>query len=134
VRVDVIGTASNYYSDVARTAVVGKATDEQLRTWANMVEARKVALDAMRAGTSTHAMYQRYAEQMERWNLPPIKFLGHGLGLTLHEEPYIGPYSDIELRPGMVMCLEPLCWYPNRWGVQLEDEVIVTEDGYELIT
>lgn len=134
VRVDVIGTGGNYYSDVARTAVVGRATDEQLQAWAYMVEARKVALDAMRPGESTRAMYQRYAEQMERWGLPPIKFLGHGLGLTLHEEPYIGPYTDIRLKPGMVMCIEPLCWYPDRWGVQYEDEVILTEDGYELIT
>jgi Xaa-Pro dipeptidase len=134
VRVDVIGTGDNYYSDVARTAVIGRATDEQLRAWSYLVEARKVALDAMRPGASTRAMYRRYAEQMERWNLPPIKFLGHGLGLTLHEEPYIGPYTDIQLQPGMVMCIEPLCWYPERWGVQLEDEVILTEDGYELIT
>src|SRR5579883_1186012 len=134
VRVDVIGTGDNYYSDVARTAVIGRATDEQLRAWSHLVEARKVALAALRPGASTRAMYQRYAEQMERWNLPPIKFLGHGLGLTLHEEPYIGPYTDIQLRPGMVMCIEPLCWYPEHWGVQLEDEVILTGDGYELIT
>lgn len=134
IRVDVIGTGGNYYSDVARTAVVGRATEEQRQAWAYMVEARKVALDAMRPGASTQAMYRRYAEQMERWHLPPIKFLGHGLGLTLHEEPYIGPYTDIALEPNMVMCIEPLCWYPNAWGVQLEDEIIITADGYESIT
>jgi Xaa-Pro dipeptidase len=134
VRVDVIGTGQHYYSDVARTAVVGKASDEQLRAWSYMVEARKVALEAIRPGQSTREMYQRYAGQMEGWGLPPIKFLGHGLGLTLHEEPYIGPYTDIRLQPGMVLCIEPLCWYPDRWGVQYEDELIVTEDGYELIT
>ena len=134
VRVDVIGTGGNYYSDVARTAVVGRATHEQLQAWAYMVEARDVALDAMRPGASTQAIYRRYAEQMDRWGLPPIKFLGHGLGLTLHEEPYIGPYTDIALQPNMVMCVEPLCWYPNAWGVQLEDEIIITEDGCESIT
>jgi Xaa-Pro dipeptidase len=134
VRIDVIGTGQFYYSDVARTAVVGKASEEQLRTWSHMVEARKAALDGIRPGQSTRALYQRYAAQMERWGLPPIKFLGHGLGLTLHEEPYLGPYTDITLQPGMVLCIEPLCWYPDRWGVQYEDELIVTEDGYELIT
>jgi Xaa-Pro dipeptidase len=34
----------------------------------------------------------------------------------------------------MVMCIEPLCWYPNKWGLQLEDEIIITDDGYEIIT
>lgn len=134
VRVDVIGTGANYYSDVARTAVVGRPTDEQRRIWSRMVEARRVALDAIKPGASTRAIYERYAAQMQRWGLPPISFLGHGLGLTLHEEPYLGPYTDIALAPGMVLCIEPLCWFPDRWGVQLEDELIVTEDGYELIT
>lgn len=134
IRVDVIGTGDNYYSDVARTAVVGEPTPQQSRAYKRMVEARKTALEAIRPGASTRAIYERYAQQMEVWGLPPIKFLGHGLGLTLHEEPYLGPYTDIELQAGMVLCIEPLCWYPNEWGVQLEDELIVTEDGYELIT
>lgn len=134
VRVDVIGTGGNYYSDVARTAVIGEPTDEQKQVWAHLVEARKVALDAMRPGAPTRPMYERYAQQMDEWGLPPIKFLGHGLGLGLHEEPYIGPYTNIELQSGMVMCIEPLCWYPNKWGLQLEDEIIITDDGYEIIT
>lgn len=134
IRVDVIGTGGNYYSDVARNAVVGTPTDEQKKVWSHMVEARKLALDAMRPGAMTRPMYEQYALKMDEWGLPPIKFLGHGLGLSLHEEPYIGPYTDIALQPGMVMCIEPLCWYPNRWGLQLEDELIITEDGFEIIT
>lgn len=134
VRVDVIGTGGNYYSDVARSAVVGKATAAQHKVWGQLNEARAVALDALRPGASPRAMYERYAAQMELWGLPPIAFLGHGLGLTLHEEPYINPYSDVPLQAGMVLCIEPLCWYPNRWGLQLEDEIIITTDGYALIT
>lgn len=134
IRVDVIGTGGNYYSDVARTAVIGEALPEQRKAWRHLVEARNMALEAMRPGASPRAMYQRYAEHMERCGLPPIKFLGHGLGLTLHEEPYIGPYRDTALQPGMVLCIEPLSWYPNLWGVQLEDTIVITEDGYEIIT
>jgi Xaa-Pro dipeptidase len=134
IRIDVIGTGGNYYSDVARTAVIGEATPVQRKAWAHLVEARRVALEAMRPGASPRAMYQQYAKYMERSGLPTIKFLGHGLGLTLHEEPYIGPYRDSALQSGMVLCIEPLCWYPDQWGVQLEDEIIVTENGYEIIT
>jgi Xaa-Pro aminopeptidase len=53
----------------------------------------------------------------------------------LHEEPYLNRYSDSELKAGMVLAIEPYLMLPEKnWGFQLEDEVIVTESGYELIT
>jgi Xaa-Pro aminopeptidase len=67
--------------------------------------------------------------------LEPINFVGHGLGLTLHEEPYINKFSDTLLEPGMVLCIEPYYMMVDQnMGFQIEDEIIVTENGYELIT
>ncbi|MGH2734909.1 MAG: M24 family metallopeptidase, partial [Actinomycetota bacterium] len=61
-------------------------------------------------------------------------FLGHGLGVTLHEEPFLSAIHDVRLEPGMVMCVEPLCLLEGRFGMQIEDEVLVTESGCEPIT
>lgn len=130
-RTDVIGTIGYYYSDIARTAKLGQPTAEQAAVWSKLVDARNQALALIKPGASSLAIYQAYVEQMQRWNLPPLHFLGHGLGLSLHEEPYVNRYSDIKLQAGMVLAVEPLVWIADQWGMQLEEAVLVTEDGCE---
>ena len=134
IRVDVIGTMNNYYSDVARTAVAGEPTEEQTQIWTLLRELRDRAVDAMKPGRSTSEIYRIYQEAMDRAGLPKYHFLGHGLGVTLHEEPFLSAIHDVTLEPGMVMCVEPLCLFENRFGMQLEDEVLITNDGCEPIT
>ena len=71
---------------------------------------------------------------MDAADLPPYHFVGHGLGITLHEDPFVNALKPIALEPGMVLCIEPLTLLEGRFGVQIEDEVLITADGYELIT
>lgn len=71
---------------------------------------------------------------MERAGLPAYHFLGHGLGLTLHEGPFIDKRSSTSLVEGMVLCIEPLTFVDGEFGIQIEDEVIVTADGCQPIT
>ena len=54
---------------------------------------------------------------------------GHGIGLSVHEEPYIVAGNDLPLKPGMAFSIEPGIYLPGRWGARIEDIVIVTEDG-----
>jgi Xaa-Pro aminopeptidase len=133
VRTDIFLKIRGYQSDVARTAVVGTPTKEQRDIWAKLIEARALILDMIRPGASTGEIYRVYREFFERAKLKPTNFVGHGLGITLHEEPYISRYHDTELRPGMVLAIEPMHFVPGE-GYQVEDEVVVTEDGYNLIT
>lgn len=134
IRLDVIGTMSNYYSDVARTAVAGEPTSEQRRIWTLLTDVKSRAVDAMRPGVLTSEVYKLYADAMDEAGLPRYHFLGHGLGVTLHEEPFLSAIHDVRLEPGMVMCVEPLCLLEGRFGMQIEDEVLVTESGCEPIT
>lgn len=60
--------------------------------------------------------------------------MGHGLGLTLHEEPYINPYKNTVLQENMVLCVEPIHVIQGDCGYQLENEVLVTADGHRMIT
>lgn len=134
-RLDIFGSFKGYLSDVARTGVVGAPEVAQVKIWTQFLELRQIALEMVRPGASTRSIYNAYAKNMKDFGYEPINFLGHGIGLTLHEEPYIDRYGDSELQAGMVLAIEPYLMLPERnWGFQLEDEVVVTEDGYELIT
>lgn len=133
-RVDVFASIDGYMSDIARTTVVGKATSEQTRIWQILVDAQTFLLDRIRPGASTAAIWRAYLDFFQTRGLEPaINFVGHGLGLTLHEEPYISRYHDNVLEQGMVLAIEPVFFTPDM-GFHLEDEVIVTADGYELIS
>jgi Xaa-Pro dipeptidase len=134
VRLDLIGTKRNYYCDVARTAVVGTPSEEHERIYRLLAEVHELALEAIRPGVESADVFAIYRRAMEHAKLPPYHFVGHGLGLTLHEEPFIHARTSVPLREGMVLCIEPLTMIDGRFGVQIEDEIVVTADGCEPIT
>ena len=133
VRMDVLAKDDGYLSDVARTAVVGDPTRTQRDTWAKLVEARSLLLDRIKPGVSTQSIFRFYQEYFEKVGLKPISFVGHGLGLSVHEGPYISRHHTGELRPGMVIALEPL-YLASGEGYHVEDTIVVTEHGHELVT
>lgn len=134
VRLDVIGTSNGYHCDVARTAVVGEPSDEVVRVYELLASVHERALEAVRPGVQSADVYRIYRDAMEAAKLPPYHFVGHGLGITLHEEPFVHARTSVPLEPGMVLCIEPLTMIAGEFGVQIEDELIVTGDGCELIT
>lgn len=134
VRLDVIGTSNGYHCDVARTAVVGEPSAEVSRVYELLASVHERALEAVRPGVQSEDVYRIYRDAMERAQLPPYHFVGHGLGITLHEEPFVHAKTSVALEPGMVLCIEPLTMIAGEFGVQIEDELVVTPDGCELIT
>jgi Xaa-Pro aminopeptidase len=134
VRTDVIGTSGHYYSDVARTAVVGEPSAEQRKIYGLLFDVHRRCLEAIRPGAISSDIYAIYQDAMAAAGLPAYHFVGHGLGVTLHEEPFINALQSVTLQEGMVLCIEPLTSIPGRFGMQIEDEVLVTRDGCELIT
>jgi Xaa-Pro aminopeptidase len=131
VRIDIIGTKAHYHSDVARTAVVGEPTADQQRVYALLYGVHRRCLEALRPGVLSSEVYRIYREAMDEAGLPPYHFVGHGLGITLHEEPFINELKSIPLEEGMVLCIEPLTLIEGHYGMQIEDEVLITADGYE---
>jgi Xaa-Pro dipeptidase len=134
VRLDIIGTSDHYHSDVARTAVVGEPTDEQKRIYDLLMRVHEQALEALRPGALSSDIYAIYREAMEEAGLPPYHFVGHGLGITLHEEPFVNQLKSVPLEEGMVLCIEPLTLLEGRFGMQIEDEILITPSGYEPLT
>lgn len=134
VRVDMIGTKNNYYVDCCRTAVVGNPEERHVKAYRRLVEAHDEAIARIAPGVDTKSVYDEYAARFRSWGMEPISFIGHGLGLTLHEEPYINTYKNTILRENMVLCVEPIYVVDGDCGYQLENEVLVTAGGRELLT
>ena len=133
IRTEIFGLQAGYHAGVCRTAMVGEPADEPRRIWQVLIECRDLVLERIRPGASTAAIYHRFCDAFARTGFPPISFVGHGIGVFLHEEPYIGRYGDARLEAGMVLGIEPLVYAPGL-GLQNKDMVLVTDDGCELLS
>jgi Xaa-Pro aminopeptidase len=134
-RVEIFPIIAGYHAGVCRTAVVETAPPEAERIWANLTACKHMLLDTIKPGASSRAIYERYLAKTEELNLPRISFVGHGIGLHLHEDPYLGPTADQPLEPGMVLGIEPLIYQTGfGFGMQNKDMVLVTEGGCELLS
>lgn len=135
VKTDFGGSLDGYLSDIARTSVMGRATDNQKRIHSGVTEVKNRIVDYIRPGmpASEVAMFGRkvYEELgLEyKWAI-----LGHGLGLGLHESPQIYPWVDTPIESGMVMMIETgYNDFPND-SVHVEDLILVTDDGAHYLT
>ena len=78
---------------------------------------------------------ETFLKKFSELNLPPISFVGHGIGLHLHEEPYLGGKGETLLESGMVLGVEPLVYGWGRgFGLQIKDMVLVTSEGCEVLS
>jgi Xaa-Pro aminopeptidase len=134
-RVEIFPMINGYHAGVCRTAAVGASPPEAERIWANLTACKYLLLDAIKPGASSRAIYELYLSKLSELNLPPISFIGHGIGLHLHEDPYLGPTDDQALEAGMVLGIEPLIYQTGfGFGMQNKDMVLVTENGCELLS
>jgi Xaa-Pro aminopeptidase len=134
VKVDVFCSLGGYLSDTGRAFVVGEASPEQQATWAAQQEALAAIHAAVRPGATTKDLWDTFIETFDRHDMKPaMRFLGHGLGLSFHEQPFIAAHVDTPLEAGMVMAVEPV-FRNGDIGYHLEDNLIVTDDGSENMT
>lgn len=125
-----------YSSDITRTYVYGTPHDEHRRIWAIEREAQQAAFDAVRPGVPCEAIDAAARRVLERAGLGPDYRLpglphrtGHGIGLSIHEGPYLVRGDATPLAPGMCFSNEPMIVLPDRFGIRLEDHFHVTETG-----
>lgn len=134
-RVEIFSVIDGYHAGVCRTARVAESPPHADEIWKNLVECKYLVLDMIKPGVSTRQVYEAFIEHLGKLNLPPISFVGHGIGLHLHEDPYLGVYSDEHLEAGMVLGIEPLVYDSGYgYGMQNKDIVLVTETGSELLS
>jgi Xaa-Pro dipeptidase len=134
IRMEIFGQKNGYLAGVCRTAVVRKPTAEQERIWSNLIECKYLVMDMIKPGARCKEIYQAFLTKFGELGFEPISFVGHGIGLFLHEEPYMGRYGDESLEAGMVGAFEPLVYIPGRMGLQNKDMFCVTNSGCELLS
>jgi Xaa-Pro aminopeptidase len=127
---------AGYCSDQTRTVWVGKPPGEALRVYAAVREAQQAAVDAVRPGRNVGEVDRAARKILQRHGLAAefSHSTGHGVGLEIHEMPRVARGQTEVLKPGMVITIEPGVYFPDRWGVRIEDMVVVTEHGCEVLT
>ncbi len=122
-----------YYSDSTRTYVLGEPDPEIASRYAELERAQAAAVAAVRPGATAESVDAAAREPLSRAGFGDnfIHRTGHGIGLSVHEEPYIMTGSDLVLEPGMAFSIEPGLYFGGEWGARIEDIVVVTEDGCE---
>lgn len=140
-RVEIFSVIAGYQAGVCRTAIVQRAPPHAESIWQNLVECKYLLMDMIKPGASCRAIYDAFIRHLSKLKLPPISFVGHGIGLHLHEDPYIGTtpeigkQGDAVLEAGMVLGVEPLCYQTGHgFGMQNKDMMLVTDTGCELLS
>ncbi len=135
IRIEVLGDIDNYRSNVTRTAVVGKPSERQKRIWTALIKARDDCKTMLKPGTAVADVYRNYVRICRENDIEPtLKFLGHGIGQTIHEEPYLTETKDIIFEPNITFTMEPLYMIPGEMGFHVEDMYVITKNGFDAIT
>lgn len=132
--VDIGGAVpSGYNSDSTRTYVVGTPDPVAADRIATLVRAQQAAVDAVRPGVTAAEVDAAARSVLTEAGLGEafLHRTGHGIGVSVHEEPYIAPGNDLVLREGMAFSIEPGIYLAGEWGARIEDIVVVTADGAE---
>ena len=141
VLVDTGARYKGYLSDITRTYIYGDATDNQKKIWTNEKAAQLAAFDAAQIGEPCGHIDDQVRVQLVKDGLGPDYDLpglphrtGHGIGLEIHEHPFILRGNEIPLQAGMTFSIEPMIVVPDQFGVRLEDHIYMTEKGPKWFT
>ncbi|WP_345451707.1 Xaa-Pro peptidase family protein [Deinococcus aluminii] len=136
VTIDFGARVNGYHSDMTRTVAVGTPSEELRRVYNAVLEAEEAAVAAVRPGAKTGELDALARGILEQHGLAEAfaHSLGHGVGLNIHEGPSLRKGSEDVLEPGMVVTVEPGAYLPGVGGVRIEDLVLVTEDGHEVLS
>lgn len=136
VTMDYGAVVNGYHSDMTRTVAVGAASDEQKKIYKIVFEAQLAVLRVLKNGVKcsdadkaardviTEAGYGEYFRHST----------GHGVGIEIHEKPFVSPKSTAMLRSGNVVTDEPGIYIPGKFGVRIEDMALITENGCKNLT
>jgi Xaa-Pro dipeptidase len=125
-----------YRSDITRTYFLGKADARKREMYNVVLEAQRRALAAIKPGAKGGKAHEAAAKYIDstKYKGKFIHGVGHSLGLATHDGSGLNPRIDVKLKPGMVFTVEPGVYVPGYGGVRIEDDIVVTKKGCELLT
>lgn len=136
VTVDMGARLNGYHSDMTRTVAIGTPSEEMRRVYNAVLEAEEAAVKAVKPGVRAADLDKLARDILTKHGLAEAfaHSLGHGVGLEVHEVPGLRGTSEDVLKPGMIITIEPGAYLPDVGGVRIEDLVLVTEDGYRVMS
>lgn len=134
--IDFGAVVNGYRSDMTRTFIFGQASAEQKHVYQLVQTAQQAAIDEVSEGVLGSHLYQQSANILlnSEYKQYAGEGLGHGVGLVLHELPFIGPDCHSPIEKGSVITIEPGIYIPGWGGVRIEDDVVLTDEGLKIIT
>ena len=134
--VDWGANVNGYLSDLCRMVITGDPEPKFVEIYEIVLRAQMAAIEQIRPGVEARAVDQVARSVIEAAGFGEFfqHGTGHCFGLEIHENPYISPSSDTILAPGMVLTIEPGIYLPKIAGVRIEDDVLVTDSGYEVLS
>lgn len=127
---------SGYCSDQTRTVWVGSVANDARPAYEAVREAQQAAIEAVRPGSTAGEVDSAARKVLQKAGFGRYftHSTGHGVGLEIHESPRVAQGQPDVLRPGMVITIEPGVYFPGKWGIRIEDMVVVTDGGCEVLT
>lgn len=136
VLVDAGAIVDEYYSDMTRTIVFGEPSERQRRIWGTVLEANRAAFNYVRPGVTCESVDEVARRIIEGAGFGKyfVHRLGHGIGLEVHEHPYLIRGNKLKLKAGMTFTIEPGIYIVGEIGVRIEDTVLCTDNGCVSLT
>lgn len=133
--IDSVVVGDGYMNDLTRTYCLGEPSAEARRAYETVREAQRAAIAAARPGVECRAVDRAAREVIDRAGFGDFftHRVGHGIGIECHEPPYLNGANTEKLRPGMMMTIEPGIYVPGQYGVRIEDDIVITDRGCDVI-
>jgi Xaa-Pro dipeptidase len=136
VLIDAWDKPDGYFYDITRSTFYGTPTDEYRKVWSIVLEAQSAAIEKAAPGVACFEVDAAARRVIEKSGYGEFftHRLGHGLGIDVHEPPYMVGHDRTVLEPGMTFTSEPGIYLPGRFGVRIEDDIVCTERGAESLS
>jgi Xaa-Pro dipeptidase len=124
-----------YCSDMTRTVYIGLPSTAEKNVYTHIQRVQEQAVRACAPNVLISDIARNCRDDLgEEYNKYFTHALGHGLGTQVHEWPRVSTREDVYLEEGMVITIEPGVYVPNKWGVRIEDDILITKQGYTALT